>query len=88
MFYTDVERDYLKGSDHTIIKISKKKYDERHDYDVLCCAVPEIAEQISFDEFLIGKIWASTRAYDLAFTDGEIYQVLVPYLEFGAINSV
>ena len=43
VFYTDVERDYLKGSDHTIIKISKKKYDERHDYDVLCLAVPEVS---------------------------------------------
>lgn len=29
---------------------------------------------------------ASTRAYDLAFTDGEVRQVLVPFLEFGAIN--
>lgn len=29
---------------------------------------------------------ANTRAYDLAFTDGEVRQVLVPFLEFGAIN--
>jgi len=49
-------------------------------------AVPEVANQVSFEEYRKGKLWASTRAYDLAFTDGEVRQVLVPYLEMAPIN--
>jgi hypothetical protein len=68
--YSDTEQKYLQGSDHMIIKISVKKIVDKQDYDLLVMAVPELANTVSYEEFKLGKIWASTRAYDLAFTDG------------------
>lgn len=58
----------------------------RRDYDALCQTAPELSDQISFEEFQRGSILASQRAYDLAYTDGSIRQVLIPYIDMSPIN--
>jgi hypothetical protein len=69
-----------------VMKTTLKKAVEANDYKLLTMAYPDLDKEISFEEFKKGKILASLRAYDLAFTDGAVRQVLVPFLEFGAIN--
>lgn len=71
-FYTDKEKDMLEGCDNMIIKTSMKKAIDANDYKLLCMAYPDLEKEITYDEFKTGKMLANTRAYDLAFTDGEV----------------
>ena len=84
--WSEKEQEYMKDCHTSQYKILSRKQTDANDYVNMCKAVPEMKDKISFDEFITGKIWASTRAYDLAFTDGEVRQVLIPYLEYAAIN--
>ena len=69
-----------------IQRIKKRNELVKKDYDLICQAVPSIKDAISFDEFHHGKILASSRAYDLAFTDGTTRQVIIPFIELSLIN--
>jgi len=76
----------LKGSTAIQNKIKAKNQADERDFEILCAAHPALKDAMTLDEFKKGKIWASTRAYDLAFTDGQIRQVLIPFIEFSPIN--
>lgn len=69
-----------------ILKTTVKKSVDVNDYKLLQMAYPNLENEITYDEFKAGKVLASIRAYDLAFTDGVVRQVIIPFLEFGAIN--
>jgi len=69
-----------------IVKVTAKKAIDANDYKLLLAAYPDLEKEISYDEFKTGKCLACTRSYSLAFTDGVARDVLVPFLEFGAIN--
>lgn len=84
--FNDIEKEELMGSTYTMEKISMRKASDINDFKLLMMANPEMDKQVTYNEFLRGKILALTRSYDLAFTDGNIRQALVPFLEFGAIN--
>lgn len=70
--YTDDQRDLLVGCDSMIIHTSMIKASMMNDYHLLTMAYPDIKEQITYDEFKMGKVMASTRAYDLVWTDGVV----------------
>ena len=76
----------LKGSTAIQNKIKAKNQADERDFEILCAAHPALKDAMTLEEFKKGKIWASTRAYDLAFTDGQIRQVLIPFIEFSPIN--
>jgi hypothetical protein len=84
--YTDDERLQLVGCDSMILKTTMRKTMEVNDYKLLEMAYPDISKEITYEEFKRGKILAGTRSYDLVWTDGVVRQVLIPFLEFGAIN--
>jgi len=84
--YTEKEMEMLKGCEHIAKKLELKNKVIQHDYDLLLAANPAIKDTVSLEEFKQGRTWAASRAYDLAFTDGQTRQVLVPFLEFSPIN--
>lgn len=84
--FTQDDLKELEGSDLMLQRINNKNELVRKDYIALCDAEPDIKDFISFTEFQKGCIYASNRAYDLAFTDGSIRQVLIPFIELSPIN--
>jgi len=59
----------LKGS-QMVEKIQKKKEMWTQDYNALLAVEPTLKDVCSLQEFLEGKVLASTRAYDIVYTDG------------------
>jgi hypothetical protein len=86
VFYTNVELGYLQGSEYLISQIVNKKSQEVKNYHQLCKLSEKVKKQIAFDDFLMGKTWASERSFDLKYSDGSLQKVLVPFLEFLCIN--
>lgn len=84
--FTEDELKHLKGSELMLQRIKKRNELVKKDYDLISQAVPSIKDTISFQEFQTGKILASSRAYDLAFTDGTTRQVIIPFIELSLIN--
>ena len=82
---SEEDKELLKGC-----TINEKIYaaieQMRKDYDILCKTVPDLNKTVSFEEFKKGVIIASHRAYDLVYTDGSIWQVLIPFIEVAQIN--
>ena len=82
---SDKELEMLKGC--TInLKIEKEKESNKKDYELLCASNPDLSKSVSLEEFTKGLILSSQRAYDLAYTDGSIRQVLIPYVDVSPIN--
>lgn len=77
--------DLLKGCS-IIKKIDAQKEQIKKNYDVLCASNSDLNKAVSLEEFTRGTILASQRAYDLAYTDGSIRQVLIPYIDVSPIN--
>jgi len=69
--YTDKEKEMLKGCDDLLFKCESKNIIDSNDYSLLTQVLPELKETVSLEEFKQAKRWVSTRAYGLAFTDGE-----------------
>jgi hypothetical protein len=80
--FGDKEKELLKGCDDLLFKCESKNIIDGNDYTLLTSVCPELKDTCSLEEFKTAKKWVSTRAYGLAFTDGEQRQVLVPFLEF------
>ena len=69
-----------------IQKTQLKKAQDAQDYKLLTMAYPDLEKEVTYEEYKKGRVLASQRAYDLSFTDGVVRQVLIPFLEFAAIN--
>mmetsp|Transcript_18498 Transcript_18498/g.28401 ORF Transcript_18498/g.28401 Transcript_18498/m.28401 type:complete len:129 (-) Transcript_18498:1170-1556(-) len=69
--YSDEETKMLNGS-LLVRKLDNIKQAWREDYDHLVQAEPELADVCTFDEFVKGKVIASSRAYDIVYTDGSV----------------
>lgn len=85
-FFTDTEKDYFQDSTFPVRKITERKAQEANDYLVIKKSFPEFEDEITYDEFKAAKILANLRAFEMTFTDNTMRPVLVPFIEFAAIN--
>lgn len=53
----------------------------------LCAACPEIKDMCTLAEFKKGKRWASTRAKQFKLDNGQVNEILVPYVEMAPVNQ-
>lgn len=49
-------------------------------------AYADLAQTCTFEEFLIGKIWASKRTFNVELGEGKVYSALIPFFEYCATD--
>lgn len=85
-FFGDTEKDYFQDSSYPIRKITERKAIEANDYLVIKKQFEDIEKDLSYDDFKAGKTLANLRAFEMTFVDGSMRHVLLPFVEFAAVN--
>lgn len=85
-FYGDAEKEFFQDSSYPIRKITERKAMEANDYLVIKKNFEDIENDLSYDDFKAGKTLANLRAFEMTFVDGSMRHVLLPFVEFAAVN--
>jgi hypothetical protein len=85
--FSEKEKELVAGCTDLLFKAEERNIIDSNDYTLLCSVCPELKDTVSLEEFKRGKKWASTRAYELAFTDGGKRGVMIPFIEFAQVNQ-
>ena len=84
--FDDKEQLLLTGCDYMSLQIMTTKTRMVQDFKLLQMAYPDLEKEVTYPEFREARMSVNQRIFDLAFTDGIIRQVMIPFLEFAAIN--
>lgn len=84
--FNDDDKTMLQDSSFAIRKITERKASEATDYSTIAKHFPDIEKEITYDSFKSAKALANLRCFDMPFMDGNMRQVLIPFIEFAAVN--